>query len=89
MSAINVFRYSCLGAGVVYGAMHRYNRESAAEKAVAAADWKKQERLIREAKREFARQNQPKTTGGSTAVNWEDPNLDLEAVITSWTAKMT
>ena len=55
----NVLRYSLLGAGVVYGAIHRYNLESASDKEAAALEWRKEEKLIAQAKKQWAKQNAP------------------------------
>lgn len=62
MSAVNVVRYSLLGAGVVYGFVHRNSLESAQKEHDRLALWKKEEKLISEAKAEFA-----KRTGGAPA----------------------
>lgn len=92
MSAtFNVLRYSLLGAGVVYGAVHRYNLESSETERQAVSQWKKEENLIKQAKSEFAKKNQPKTpapqqTSGS--INWEDPNLDIGKALESLVQKL-
>lgn len=62
MSAVNVVRYSLLGAGVVYGFVHRNSLESAQKEHDRLALWKKEEKLISEAKAEFA-----KRTGAAAA----------------------
>ncbi|WLF80269.1 F1F0 ATP synthase subunit e, mitochondrial [Lodderomyces elongisporus] len=93
MSAtVNVLRYSALGLGVVYGAYHRFSLESAFAKQQAAAQWKKEEKLIAEAKSIYQKintppkQETPKSQAGS--INWEDPNLDFGAVLESLIAKL-
>lgn len=82
-STVNVLRYSFLGAGIAYGAYARFSGERAEHKAIAAAQWKKDERLIREAKREYARLHKPVATktSSSLSINWEDPNLDLDTIL--------
>lgn len=85
----NVLRYSLLGAGVVYGAVHRYNLESAASENHAAAAWKKEEKLIRQAKAAYA-QTLPKPAAAKStgSVNWEDPNLDIGAALEALVQKL-
>lgn len=75
-----------MGAGVAYGAYARFSGERAEHKAIAAAQWKREESLIRQAKREFARLHKPAAAAkpsSSLAINWEDPNLDLDAILLS------
>ena len=89
MSTFNVLRYSALGAGVIYGAVHRYNLTSAAEAEVAALHFKKVQQLIKEAKAEYARLNPPKKTEAvSGSINWEDPNLDIEKALEGLVLKL-
>lgn len=85
----NVFRYSLLGAGVVYGFVHRHNLEAAEEQKQKQAEWKKEEKLIRQAKAEYAKLNAPKEKPASTAAfNLEDPNLDFGKVLESLVQKL-
>lgn len=55
MSTLNVVRYSLLGAGVVYGFVHRNSLEAASKEESRLAQWKKEEQLIKEAKAEYAK----------------------------------
>lgn len=83
----NVLRYSLLGAGVVYGAFHRYALKSGVEAAEKKAAYDKEVSLIKKAKAEFAKLNPPKSsTAGS--INWEDPNLDFGQALESVIAKL-
>lgn len=86
----NVLRYSLFGAGIVYGAVHRYNIESAEAREQAAVEWKKEEKLIAEAKTKWAKMHPPKAAQSSSkgSINWEDPNLDFGAAIESLVAKL-
>lgn len=90
MSTFNVLRYSLLGAGIVYGAVHRYSLESAGKEQRSAHQWKAQEKLIRQAKAEYAKLNPPKEApkAAAGAINWEDPNLDFGAVLESLVNKL-
>lgn len=62
MSTLNVFRYSLLGAGVVYGFIHRNSLESAHKEESRLAQWSKEEKLIAEAKAQFAKTAAPQST---------------------------
>lgn len=88
-TSFNVFRYSLVGAGVVYGAFHRYSLESAEVQKQKDAQWKKEEKLIRQAKAEYAKLHAPKAAPVSTtAFNLEDPNLDFGKVLESLVQKL-
>lgn len=88
-TTFNVVRYSLLGAGVVYGFVHRYNLESAEEETRKVSQWKKEEKLIRQAKSEYAKLTAPKEVPSSaTAFNLEDPNLDFGKVLESLVQKL-
>ncbi|EMG47487.1 hypothetical protein G210_2163, partial [Candida maltosa Xu316] len=84
----NVLRYSLLGAGVVFGVYSKVSDRSAHEAKVAAKKWKREERLIKEAKAEYAKLNAPKTTSSAGSINWEDPNLDLGKALESLIQKL-
>lgn len=86
----NVLRYSLLGAGIVYGAVHRYNLESAEEQKQKQTQWKKEEKLIRQAKAEYAKLNAPKEAPAASgaAFNLEDPNLDFGKALESLVQKL-
>ncbi|KAK8438664.1 F1F0 ATP synthase subunit e, mitochondrial [Candidozyma auris] len=92
MSTFNVLRYSALGAGLVYGAVHRYNLESAVSEQRKAEEWKKKEKLIKQAKAEYARLHAPKeqpNSGASLSLKTlEDPNLDFGKVLESLVQKL-
>lgn len=86
----NVVRYSLLGFGVLYGAVHRYNLESDAKSAHAQSQWNKEVKLIKQAKAEFAKLNTSKepTPAASGSINWEDPNLDFGKALESLVQKL-
>ncbi|QWU86918.1 hypothetical protein CA3LBN_001136 [Candidozyma haemuli] len=92
MSTFNVLRYSALGAGVLYGAVHRYNLESAVSEQHKAEEWKKQEKLIKEAKAEYARLHAPKdkpsSGAGLSLKTLEDPNVDFGKALESLVQKL-
>lgn len=62
MSTINVVRYSFLGAGVVYGYIHRNSLAAAHAEELRVAQYKKEEKLINEAKSEFLKTMGSKAT---------------------------
>lgn len=89
MSTFNVLRWSALGAGVVYGFVHRNGLKNAAEEKAAADKFAQQEKLIQEAKAEYAKLNAQKTPAASTgSINWEDPNLDIGKALESLIEKL-
>lgn len=82
MSTFNVLRYSVLGAGIVYGFVHRQSLESAQHEESARKQWVAREKLIKQAKQEFAKTKPVASPAASaTGVNWEDPNLDIGAAL--------
>ncbi|GEQ68004.1 hypothetical protein JCM33374_g1670 [Metschnikowia sp. JCM 33374] len=92
MSTFNVVRYSLLGAGVLYGAVHRYNLESSHEAEQKALQWKKEEKLIKQAKAEYAKlhpvKEQAVAAPAATGFDFEDPNLDFGKVLESYVQKL-
>lgn len=87
MSTFNVLRYSALGAGVVYGFVHRRSLGNAEEQKQVLAKFKEEEKLIKQAKAEYAKLN-PKVVSPSGSINWEDPNLDFGQALESLIAKL-
>lgn len=87
MSTFNVLRWTALATGVVYGAYHTQVLKSAGAAKQEILDFKHQEKLIAEAKAEFAKLNAPKevktekVTPGS--INLDDPNIDFASVLLS------
>ena len=82
MSTFNVLRYSALGAGILYGAIHRQSLESCHQEETARKEWVAREKLINQAKQEFAKTKAVAAPAvSSTGVNWEDPNLDIGAAL--------
>ncbi|KAK9247164.1 F-type H+-transporting ATP synthase subunit E [Lipomyces tetrasporus] len=79
MSTLNVFRWTALGAGVVYGLVHSYSLSVASEKKAAAAEWTHKEALIAKAKAEYAKLH-PKPAAAATTtatLDLSDPNFDF------------
>lgn len=82
MSAtLNVLRWSALGAGVVYGFVHNRTLYSQAEKKVADAQFKKQEKLIDQAKAEWARLHPAPVASTGVVTDISDDKFDIEAYL--------
>ncbi|AOW06277.1 ATP synthase E chain-domain-containing protein [Yarrowia lipolytica] len=82
MSAtLNVLRWSALGAGVVYGFVHNRTLYSQAEKKVADAKFKKQEKLIEQAKAEWARLHPAPVASTGVVTDISDDKFDIEAYL--------
>ncbi|KAG5365663.1 ATP synthase subunit e [Yarrowia sp. B02] len=83
MSAtLNVLRWSALGAGVVYGFVHNRTLYSEAEKKVADAKYKKQEKLIEQAKAEWARLHPaPAAAAGGAELDITSDKFDIDAYL--------
>ncbi|PSK42239.1 ATP synthase E chain-like protein [Elsinoe australis] len=83
-TGVNVLRWSALGLGVFYGAYHQSTIRSADRTAAAKQEYERKEKLITQAKAEFAKRNMPKdklTAGGGLISDPEDPKFDLEAFL--------
>ncbi|CCF44129.1 ATP synthase subunit E [Colletotrichum higginsianum] len=81
-SGVNVLRYTALGLGVFYGFTHQRSITASQKAAAAAKEYERKEKLIEQAKAEFAKKNQPlKTAAADAGVNIDpmDPKFDLEA----------
>lgn len=88
MSTFNVLRYSFLGAGIVYGAVHRYNLESDVKEQQRLSQWNKEVKLIQQAKAEYAKTQAALKPQSSGSINWEDPNLDIGKALESFLQKL-
>ncbi|PNS15883.1 hypothetical protein CAC42_7989 [Sphaceloma murrayae] len=77
-TGVNVLRWSALGLGVLYGAYHQSSIRSADRIAAAKQDYERKEKLIQQAKAEFARKTEVKS---GLITDPEDPKFDLEAVL--------
>ncbi|RLV90328.1 ATP synthase subunit e mitochondrial [Spathaspora sp. JA1] len=89
MSNFNVLRWSFLGAGLFYGFYHRQSLQTEAQEKVEAKKLQDQQKLIKQAKAEYAKLNPPKPVAVSSgAINWEDPNLDIGKALESLVQKL-
>ncbi|KAK1451139.1 ATP synthase subunit E [Colletotrichum cuscutae] len=83
-SGVNVLRYTALGLGVFYGFTHQRTITASQKAAAATKEYERKQKLIDQAKAEFAKKSQPVTAAaadaGATAnVDPMDPKFDLEA----------
>ncbi|CBX95714.1 hypothetical protein IAQ61_004547 [Plenodomus lingam] len=79
---VNVLRWSALGFGVFYGAYHQLSLSAADRAKAMQKEWERKERLIKEAKQQWAKEHpseQPKSSGVSADPN--DPNADLNVLL--------
>ena len=60
---IQVIRYTALGVGIFYGFYHQSKLQSREKIRQAETEYHRKEKLIMQAKAEWAKKNQPKTSG--------------------------
>ncbi|KAL0936488.1 mitochondrial f0 subunit e [Colletotrichum truncatum] len=79
-SGVNVLRYTALGLGIFYGFTHQRSITASQKAAAAQKEYERKEKLIEQAKAEFAKKNSP-VKAADAGVNQDpmDPNFDLEA----------
>ncbi|KLU87442.1 hypothetical protein MAPG_06442 [Magnaporthiopsis poae ATCC 64411] len=68
MSTTNVLRYTALGLGVVYGFSHQRKITSTQKAAAARHEYEHKQRLIEQAKAEFAKKSNPAAAAASSSV---------------------
>ncbi|GLI80619.1 F1F0 ATP synthase subunit e, mitochondrial [Penicillium ochrochloron] len=81
---VNVFRYSALVAGLIYGVYHQSSLTQAAKRTEIEHEYARKERLIEQAKAEWKKKTQPKqetTQSSGLITDFEDPKFDLEAFL--------
>ncbi|RDL38572.1 putative ATP synthase subunit e, mitochondrial [Venustampulla echinocandica] len=89
-TGVNVLRWSALGAGVLYGVYHQASLSSSAKVAAIKRDYEHKQKLIDQAKAEYAKKNLPpsaKTAEGTTIRDPNDPHFDLEAFLNAVAAE--
>ncbi|ESZ98633.1 putative ATP synthase subunit e, mitochondrial [Sclerotinia borealis F-4128] len=81
-TGVNVLRWSALGAGVFYGFYHQMSISSATKAAAASREFEHKQKLIEQARAEYAKKNLPASqkTGGVIR-DPMDKNFDLEAYL--------
>ncbi|EEU48630.1 uncharacterized protein NECHADRAFT_73389 [Fusarium vanettenii 77-13-4] len=80
-TGVNVLRWSALGLGVFYGFTHQRAIFSAQRAEHAQHEYEKKEKLIQQAKAEFAKQKNPTSSADSVITDPADPKFDLEKLL--------
>ncbi|KHO00104.1 ATPase, F0 complex, subunit E, mitochondrial [Metarhizium album ARSEF 1941] len=83
-TGVNVLRWSALAAGVFYGFSHQRTITATQRAEHAKHEWESKQKLIDQAKAEYAKKNNPAPASSSkddvvTDVN--DPKFDLEKLL--------
>ncbi|EFQ28860.1 ATP synthase subunit E [Colletotrichum graminicola M1.001] len=66
-SGVNVLRYTALGLGVFYGFTHQRSITASQKAAAAQKEYERKEKLIEQAKAEFAKKNEPLKSAAADA----------------------
>lgn len=76
---VNVFRYSALGLGFLYGFKTDWSRKSDAKAKQEEDEYQRQVKLVEEARAEYRKLHPVKVpaVGDKVEVNFEDPNFDF------------
>ncbi|KAG8934932.1 hypothetical protein FRC03_010177 [Tulasnella sp. 419] len=85
-STVNVARYTALATGIFYGIAHRRTLQEAENNHKIETAIHRREHLIHEAREAWKAKQASKKEGG-VITNPEDPNFDLEKLISSWEAE--
>ncbi|KAM0424757.1 hypothetical protein ACHAPT_010067 [Fusarium lateritium] len=81
-TGVNVLRWSALGVGVFYGFTHQRAITSAQRAEHAQHEYEKKEKLIQQAKAEFAKQKNPTAASADSVItDPADPKFDLEKLL--------
>ncbi|KAF5013523.1 hypothetical protein FDECE_483 [Fusarium decemcellulare] len=80
-TGVNVLRWSALGLGIFYGFTHQraITRTQRAEH--AEHEYQKKQKLIDQAKAEFAKKQNPTSAADSVITDPSDPKFDLEKLL--------
>ncbi|KAK7204987.1 ATP synthase E chain-domain-containing protein [Myxozyma melibiosi] len=78
-----VFRWTALGAGVIYGAAHSFSITSARKAKHAADEWAHKEALIAQAKAEYAKLHPKPVAAAGATLDLSDPNFDYAKFLES------
>ncbi|KAI5466186.1 ATP synthase E chain-domain-containing protein [Mariannaea sp. PMI_226] len=81
-TGVNVLRWSALGLGVFYGFTHQRAITSTQKAEHAKHEYEHKERLIQQAKAEFAKKTNPAASSASDVItDPNDPKFDLEKLL--------
>ncbi|KAL8746505.1 MAG: hypothetical protein Q9190_001479 [Brigantiaea leucoxantha] len=82
-SGVNVLRYSFLFGGISYGLYHQRSIWAKAKQDHERQEYKKQQSLIEQAKAAWLKKISPPSDSSTVISDPNDPNFDLEAVLTA------
>ncbi|KAH6670491.1 putative ATP synthase subunit E, mitochondrial [Halenospora varia] len=83
-TGVNILRWSALGAGVLYGVYHQAKLSTAAKVTAIDREYEHKQKLIQQAKAEYAKSKLPagaKTADGGIITDPNDSRFDLEAYL--------
>ncbi|KAL0640350.1 F1F0 ATP synthase subunit e, mitochondrial [Maublancomyces gigas] len=78
---VNVFRYTALGVGVLYGFNHQRKLSAQAKIRRAENEYHHKETLITQAKAAWAEKKAPKPSSGGLITDPDDARFNLEALL--------
>ncbi|KZV94863.1 hypothetical protein EXIGLDRAFT_715333 [Exidia glandulosa HHB12029] len=81
-ATVNVFRYTALLSGVVYGIVHKRTLQAEYDAKKSHHKEHRREQLIEEAKRAWAAKQA--SSKSDVITDPEDPKFDLEKLIAKW-----
>lgn len=81
-ATVNVFRYTALLSGVVYGIVHKRTLQTEHDAKKAAHHEHRREQLVAEARRAWAAKQA--SSKSDVITDPEDPRFDLEKLIAKW-----
>ncbi|KAG8741556.1 hypothetical protein FRC11_014720 [Ceratobasidium sp. 423] len=81
---VNVVRYTALGAGILYGIVHRRTLQTRLDNERAHEHELRHEQLVKQAKEAWRRKNDPSLS--SLITDPDDPRFDVEKLIAKYEA---
>ncbi|KJZ78423.1 hypothetical protein HIM_02461 [Hirsutella minnesotensis 3608] len=81
-TGVNVLRWSALAVGVFYGFSHQRTIRSTQKAEHEKHEYEQKQKLIDQAKAEFAKQKKPQPASGDDVItDVQDPRFDLEKLL--------
>ncbi|KAF4504986.1 hypothetical protein G6O67_006985 [Ophiocordyceps sinensis] len=77
-TGVNVLRWSVLGVGIFYGFSHQRTIRSTQRAEREKHEYEHKQKLIEQAKSEFAKKNPKPSSGDDVVTDAQDPRFDLE-----------
>ncbi|CAE6523373.1 unnamed protein product [Rhizoctonia solani] len=79
---VNVVRYTALGAGILYGIVHRRTLQTRLDKERAHEEQARHQHLVEQAKEAWRRKNDSSLS--SLVTDPEDPRFDIDKLIAQY-----